>query len=460
MATRSKRPKGEKYRGLHRRAAGLIYFERERKGDKRIRVSTGTSDWTEAAGFRDEWLARNERWLKAGTEVPTFSTMVTRYLEDDTSHLSASAFRSRRLLLRQGDPSRLDAPLIQAFGPLRLSDITPALLTSYWARAIERRSLSIQTGRHHINALAAVLDYAIELGLLERSPVEAFRHSLKRKMRTKRGRAQANSVIRPIEPRGLSTLLAAAHAESAQAYVFILSLLDAGLRVGEATALTWGQIEWGAAEGDLSRGLRIDRSKPTRGDGVELPKSGRERHVGLSLRLRFALHEVFKQRYRPSPEAEVFPRLSPDNFRARDWRRICQAAGVGHRALKDLRDSFASHLLTSGVQLAYVSAQLGHADVSTTAHHYARWCGGAEYRPPLTPGAGELPADLLARIAPVASPQTPLTMAEGPVQWDLGEPGQLPVNIRDMRGSGGQTRTADLRLMKRTRRRRNNRGGA
>jgi integrase len=49
-------------------------------------------------------------------------------------------------------------------------------------------------------------------------------------------------------------------------------------------------------------------------------------------------------------------------------------------ALKDLRNTFASHLLSAGVQLAYVSAQLGHADVAVTAKHYAAWCGGDEYR--------------------------------------------------------------------------------
>jgi integrase len=43
--------------------------------------------------------------------------------------------------------------------------------------------------------------------------------------------------------------------------------------------------------------------------------------------------------------------------------------------LKDLRDTFASQLLTAGVNLAYVSGQLGHADVSVTARHYARFIG-------------------------------------------------------------------------------------
>jgi integrase len=47
--------------------------------------------------------------------------------------------------------------------------------------------------------------------------------------------------------------------------------------------------------------------------------------------------------------------------------------------MKDLRDTFASQLLTSGVSLGYVSKQLGHADVAVTARHYARRAGGDSY---------------------------------------------------------------------------------
>ena len=75
---------------------------------------------------------------------------------------------------------------------------------------------------------------------------------------------------------------------------------------------------------------------------------------------------------------------------------------------QDLFDTFASQLLTAGVQLGYVSAQLGHANVSVTAEHYARWCGGEEtYRDPMVREEGEVPADFLARLS--ESHQSPTT---------------------------------------------------
>ncbi len=51
------------------------------------------------------------------------------------------------------------------------------------------------------------------------------------------------------------------------------------------------------------------------------------------------------------------------------------------------------------MQLGYVSQQLGHGDVAVTARHYARWVANDVYRGSLEVGEGEVPADLLARIA-------------------------------------------------------------
>ena len=90
---------------------------------------------------------------------------------------------------------------------------------------------------------------------------------------------------------------------------------------------------------------------------------------------------------------------------------ILKRAAIGHRALKDLRDTFASHLLTAGVQLGYVSSQLGHSDVSVTARHYAKWIEDDRYREPMTLERNEVPSDLLARLGreksdPTSDPRT------------------------------------------------------
>jgi hypothetical protein len=87
---------------------------------------------------------------------------------------------------------------------------------------------------------------------------------------------------------------------------------------------------------------------------------------------------------------------------------MLKRAGIGDRRYKDLRDTYASQLITAGVPLGYVSAQLGHADVAVTARHYAKWIGGLEYHEPLRLREGDVPADFIGRLA-YESPQSPPT---------------------------------------------------
>jgi hypothetical protein len=92
------------------------------------------------------------------------------------------------------------------------------------------------------------------------------------------------------------------------------------------------------------------------------------------------------------------------NFRKRHFEAIVTKAGlpVINGCLcspKDLRDTYASHLLSANLPLPYVSKQLGHGDVLTTARHYARWIDSSgRYVAPPVLRAGEVPADLLERL--------------------------------------------------------------
>ena len=101
----------------------------------------------------------------------------------------------------------------------------------------------------------------------------------------------------------------------------------------------------------------------------------------------------------------ILPSLNPQNYAHRHFARVCEATDLVGHTPKDLRDTFASQLLTAGVQLGYVSAQLRHGDVAVTARHYARWIDADGYRRPMTVEDGEVPADLLARIAVPPTPE-------------------------------------------------------
>ena len=387
-----KKPAGLRYRNLHMRGSA-IYYERHVAGE-RIRFSTGTSQWDLAAEVRDEYEARlglNEEGL-APFAIPTFGEFAQRYLEEDTSELAASTRGDLPSYLRKSGPlGALDNQL--------LTGLDSPYLQQWWRQEILGKGYSHSTGQCYVGVLSSVLRYAEDLGILTESPMPQFRRRLNRRKNTQKGRAERDtrSSIRPIEdPADLKALVEATASERLIAQSFIVLMLDSGMRMGEALGVQWHDIKWGRDENDTSRQILIRRSR-ARGGPIGRTKSGRERTVHLSRRLRRLLLRL-QAEVQPAADEFIVLGIDSHNFRKREWKRVVEASGIGHRRYKDLRDTFASHLVSEGVPLPYVSEQLGHSDVAVTAQHYARWVGGDSWQRPLRVEEGEVPADLLARL--------------------------------------------------------------
>lgn len=288
---------------------------------------------------------------------------------------------------------------MRALGDKPIESVTARDLEDFWSAEVAGAARSRSWGRNAINAASCVLQWAQREGWRDDNPAPAFRALLRAASRTKAGRADAESGANPIEsPGDVAALVEAARAEDLRSAVTVLLLLDCGLRAGEVEAVTWGQVQLGTDGDAASRSVMIDRAH-VRGDYRARPKSGRARRVQLSRRLRHALLELRAAQGSPGPDQRALPGHRAGNFRNRQWRRILERAGVGSGWVpKDLRDTFASHLLTLGVSLAYVSRALGHSTWAVTAAHYARWTAGDGYVEPARLLPGEVPADLLARF--------------------------------------------------------------
>jgi integrase len=289
------------------------------------------------------------------------------------------------------------------------------MIREWWTAEVQARRVTAKTGRNYLDSLAGVLRYARDdLGLINHDPVSEFRSIIRRKARTKEGRAASDCGrnIHPIEnAAALHRLVEAARKRGAETHLFVLCGLDGGLRVGEILGLSWDRVGWGADDNDTSRHLLIDRSRP-QGGKLEGTKSGRERKVAMSRRLQRELREFYMSCGRPDASTLILAGVDPANFRKREWVPVMAGAGLTGHTPKDLRDSFASHLLTAGIPLGYISRQLGHADTAVTARHYARWVGDEYERPPQLE-EGDVPADLLARISEESHEAEKSRRAEG-----------------------------------------------
>ena len=56
-----------------------------------------------------------------------------------------------------------------------------------------------------------------------------------------------------------------------------------------------------------------------------------------------------------------------------NFKRILKEAGIKVRVLYNLRHTYASHMISNGIDIVYVSKQLGHEDPSITLQIYTRF---------------------------------------------------------------------------------------
>jgi integrase len=156
------------------------------------------------------------------------------------------------------------------------------------------------------------------------------------------------------------------------------TMLGAGLRPGEALALTWPCLDL-----DMSPGvLHVRHYLRTGADGPFLgePKTARSsRSLDLPTFTTDALKDLQEISLSPSKgqwKGLVFCTdtglpLDPANVR-RALRKACKTAGVPLLTPYDLRRTAGSLLVDAGVHLEQVADLLGHSNVATTRRHYVR----------------------------------------------------------------------------------------
>lgn len=177
--------------------------------------------------------------------------------------------------------------------------------------------------------------------------------------------------ISPPTPAALRVLLAGVDGEWGR----VVRLLAAtGLRRGEVVGLQWADVEPSV--------LKVQRAVvDLKGGGVLVkePKGKRSRTVHLTGVAAQVLAEQWAER-RPVESPWVFPswRADPSGRVPRSpssvstqWQRHRDRMGAPTVRLHDLRHAFATIALDAGASPAAVSAQLGHAQVSTTMNIYA-----------------------------------------------------------------------------------------
>ena len=226
--------------------------------------------------------------------------------------------------------------------------------------------------------LRAMLNAAVEDGVIAANPAD----KLGRHLRLVPTTATRQEDIKAMTREQLAVFVAAANSPEAteieRRHVSLFLLLArTGMRVGEAFALQWPDVDFD------SREIRVARAFS--GGRLETPKSGHGRTVDMSEQLAAVLRrlliarkaETLKRGWREVPLwvfcSEAGTPLNNSNLR-RVFRRVLKRAKMpAHFSPHSLRHTFASLLLQQGESPVYVQRQLGHASIKLTVDTYGKW---------------------------------------------------------------------------------------
>lgn len=292
------------------------------------------------------------------------------WLQSVEAGVKAGTLKARTLSHYQ---AILDRHVLRTLGGTRVRDLTKARLKALLIDKLEAGLAPSTVSIIHRTA-RVMLTSAVDDGVLLANPASR----LGRTLRLVPSKATRQEEIKAMTAEQLSDFLETSRQREPRWYPLLLLLARTGLRIGEALALQWDDVDL------AGRALRVARTLADDGNRVDLPKSGHGRDVDMSLQLTATLrtHDTSQKanalRAGAGTPAWIFPSetgspLDPHNVR-RAFRRILKLAKLPpHFTPHCLRHTFASTLISSGRPIAYVQRQLGHASIGLTVDTYGKW---------------------------------------------------------------------------------------
>lgn len=353
----------------------------------------------EAARIRDQ---RDGATPKA----VTMREWIDRYLDKEAGILAGVTDGTRH-----GYRVAADAYFLPRLGEIPVSQID-ADDVARWIAWMEQQpgrtggTLAAKTVKNHHATLSAILSAAAARGLRTGNPARGAKMTRTRKKRM--------TIMTQSEFAVLLSFVPPKHQP------LIMWLAGTGMRWGEATALTWGDIDRDAHANHAL--VHIDKAwQKTDGGPMVLgpPKSDAgDRTISVP-------HALVKQLGSPRRgDALVFPNGHDGPFRSgsfwkSNWQPAvaaanddarCAAVGltpIGKKpTVHDLRHCHASWLIHAGRPLPYIQARLGHEKITTTVDTYGH----------LLPDAQEGDSDAVALMMSAVLPVEELAQIEGTSQ--------------------------------------------
>ena len=324
---------------------------RDSSGKQRWKVVDGgaSAAWHELQQIQVK-MRNGERVV---TSRVTFEELAAGWLTDKRD-IRAGSWRAYEAYLRNH--------VVPILGRQRVSAITTDDIADL-ITALEDKGLCGRTVTNVLVPVSRIFDHAVRRGLTPSNPVKGLERGERPKV--------IREEMRVLDRHEIDALLQAAPAKYR---TLLATALFTGLRASELLGLQWWHIDF--AHGVIKVRDQVYRT----GERLPLKTDKARRDVILQPALAALLQAHRDTSPHPADGDYVFCRpdgrpMHPDTVRVAGLNKAIKTAGLnppGKPRLRwhDLRHSYASLLIAQGVDVAYVSRQMGHANVTTTLNTY------------------------------------------------------------------------------------------
>ena len=304
---------------------------------KRIRRKVGPSKKVAEMALADVQVkkAKNDFLGVCDPKKILFKDFAKEYLEYSKANKAKSSY--------ERDVTAVDKHLVTMWGDILLQRITAKDIENYKLNRIEKVTAS--TVNRELALISNMFRKATEWGYIKEAPVAQMK---KIKTGAQHFRYLAHEEVDKL-------LEACQQSPNPQLYVFVVTALNTGMRLGELTALEWKDV-------DFKRGMiRVDNKEDHHTKNYE-PRT---------VPMNDQLIEVLGKHPRRLDSSYVFARKGGEKFRKMrtSFENAVKRAGIPHVRFHDLRHTFASHLVMGGVDIRTVQELLGHKDIRVTMRY-------------------------------------------------------------------------------------------
>ncbi len=336
-----------------RHAHGSVRFDKRRKtwnylwyeaGQRRSKLIGTKHDYpTKAAA----WKAVEHVQVKPKAIGDTVRDVIVRYEAErmPSRHSTARVYRSF-----------LSNHILPQWEDTRIQDMQPRPV-ELWLRGLK---LSPKSKTHVRSLLHSLVDFAMWSGLLEvnRNPISLVQN---------KGATRRTRKARSLTVEQFHALVTELHEPFATMALLCVCL---GLRISEALALQWGDVDWLGSRLSVKRGI-VERIV----DDVKTEGSAKTFDLASDLLARLKAWKQLAEFAGAGDWIFASPvklgRL-PYSYTGvwRELERAVQVAGIGHIGTHAFRHTYRSWLDAVGTQIAVQQKMMRHADIRTTMNVY------------------------------------------------------------------------------------------